>query len=73
MIKVHVAVVCFLSDPTIIDDLIPSPDEVDLIFDHPLKGCLEGELHGKDVDDLVEKGGEWWPHTEDFHVRRLSR
>jgi hypothetical protein len=61
-------VICFVSDYSIIQGLVPSPDEVDRIFTHPLKGCHEGRVWGKDQDELVEIGGEWWPHTEEFYV-----
>ncbi|TYJ56010.1 hypothetical protein B9479_003252 [Cryptococcus floricola] len=62
-----IAVVCFLSDPSLLIHLRPSPDEVDAIFTHPLKGCLTGEVEGKNWEGLSEKGGEWWPYEEEFH------
>nr|XP_019008376.1 uncharacterized protein I206_06935 [Kwoniella pini CBS 10737]OCF47157.1 hypothetical protein I206_06935 [Kwoniella pini CBS 10737] len=60
-------VVCFISDPSLLDDLRPNPDEVDAIFTHPLKGCLTGKLDAKDSAELVDIGGEWWPHEEKYH------
>ncbi|WVO16634.1 hypothetical protein L204_104313 [Cryptococcus depauperatus] len=69
-IKNHIIVipvVCFLSDLTLLTQLHPNPDEVDAIFTHPLKGCHTGTLEGKDTQGLVERGGEWWPHEEEFH------
>ncbi|WRT64673.1 uncharacterized protein IL334_001607 [Kwoniella shivajii] len=60
-------VVCFISSPSIISTLIPNPDEVDAIFTHPLKGVLTGSLDLKDTESLVDIGGEWWPHEEEFH------
>ncbi|OCF77062.1 hypothetical protein I204_02771 [Kwoniella mangroviensis CBS 8886] len=60
-------VVCFISSPSILNDLIPNPDEVDAIFTHPLRGCLTGILDGTDSEGLVEVGGEWWPHEEEYH------
>lgn len=62
------AVVCYLSDSSLIGDLRPNPDEVDAIFSHPLKGCLDGHVSGDDAVGLSDKGGQWWPHEEDFHV-----
>ena len=62
------AVVCFVSDYSIIEQLQSNPDEVDHIFTHPLRGCHQGVLEGKDLEGLVAKGDEWWPHEEDFHV-----
>ncbi|ODO07898.1 hypothetical protein I350_03479 [Cryptococcus amylolentus CBS 6273] len=66
-----IAVVCFLSDPSLLIHLRPSPDEVDAIFTHPLKGCLTGEVEGKNWERLTEKDGEWWPYEEEFHVSCL--
>jgi coenzyme A diphosphatase NUDT7 len=66
------AVVCFVSDPSLIEKLEPYPAEVDAIFTHPLRGVLEGKVDGEDAAGLSEKGGEWWPFEEEFHVR-LSR
>ncbi|WWC86791.1 uncharacterized protein L201_001670 [Kwoniella dendrophila CBS 6074] len=69
-IKNHIVVtpvVCFISSPSILSNLTPSPDEVDAIFTHPLKGCITGILDDKDLKGLVDIGGEWWPHEEEFH------
>jgi coenzyme A diphosphatase NUDT7 len=63
------AVVCFVSDPSLIEKLEPYPAEVDAIFTHPLRGVLEGKVDGEDAAGLSEKGGEWWPFEEEFHVR----
>lgn len=60
---------CFLSDVSLLEHLRPSPDEVDAIFTHPLKGCLTGTVEGKDLEGLAEKGSEWWPYEEEFHVK----
>jgi coenzyme A diphosphatase NUDT7 len=63
------AVVCFVSDPSLIEKLEPYPAEVDAIFTHPLRGVLEGKVDGEDAAGLSAKGGEWWPFEEEFHVR----
>lgn len=66
----HIAVtpiVCFLSDPSIVDDLRASPDEVDYVFTHPLAAVLNGTPGAAYVDRLQPKGGEWWPHEEEYH------
>lgn len=60
-----------MSDPGLIDKLEPCPAEVDAIFSHPLKGVLDGQVEAKDVEGLSERGGEWWPFEEEFHVRLL--
>ncbi|OXG12703.1 hypothetical protein C366_05518 [Cryptococcus neoformans Tu401-1] len=68
--KNHIIViptVCFLSDASLLEHLRPSPEEVDAIFTHPLKGCLTGTVEGTDLEELAEKGSEWWPHREEFH------
>ncbi|WVO23885.1 uncharacterized protein IAS62_005242 [Cryptococcus decagattii] len=62
-----IPVVCFISDVSLLEHLQPSPDEVDAIFTHPLKGCLTGTVEGKDLEGLAEKGREWWPYEEEFH------
>ncbi|KAL7419386.1 hypothetical protein Q5752_006224 [Cryptotrichosporon argae] len=61
---VVIPVVCFLSDPAIIDTLARNPDEVDDIFTHPLRGCLDGEV---DEPGLSTPGGPNWPFEEDQH------
>lgn len=33
--------------------------------------CLTGTVEGTDLDGLAEKGSEWWPHKEEFHVSSL--
>ena len=59
---------CFISDPAILSTLQPSPDEVDYIFTHPLKGCHTGILEGEDAIGMAKEGGVWWPHPEELHV-----
>ena len=67
----RLAVVCFISDVNLIASLQRSPEEVDYIFTHPLKGCHTGTLEGKDLDGLTEKGGKPWPYDEEFYVSPL--
>ena len=59
---------CFISDVDLIASLKRSPEEVDHIFTHPLRGCHQGRLSGKDLEVLAEKAGRWWPYDEDFYV-----
>jgi hypothetical protein len=68
------AVVCLLSDPSLVDTLRANPDEVDYVFTHPLRAVLDGRpaegARGEAVvRGLQPVGGEWWPHEEEFHVR----
>jgi coenzyme A diphosphatase NUDT7 len=58
--------VAFLDDPSILDELRPSPDEVDHIFTHPLEAFLDptrarGEL-------LADSGSEDWPYDVELYV-----
>lgn len=62
------AVVAFIDDPTLVDSLVPNPDEVDCIFDHPLGAVWTGEPEDEVKSGLATHGGEWWPHGEDYHV-----
>ena len=69
------AVVCLLSDPSLVDTLRANPDEVDYVFTHPLRAVLDGRpaegARGEAVvRGLQPVGGEWWPHEEEFHVRQ---
>lgn len=59
-----------ISDWTIIDQLKPNPEEVDYIFSHPLRGVLDGFPSEAYQSKLEIKGGEWWPHEEEYHVSR---
>lgn len=64
------AVVVFISDANILSRLAANPDEVEHIFTHPLRALLdekppEDALMGL---PLSEKGTEWWPFEEDYHV-----
>jgi hypothetical protein len=67
-----VAVVCLISDPTLVDHLRPNPDEVDHVFSHPLEAVLRGQPDASSVDTLAKSGGEWWPHEEEFYVSSLA-
>ena len=56
------------TDPTIIDTLSPpSPDEVSLIFSHPLEAIIDPSLALQ--EPLSEKGGVNWPYQEEIYVR----
>lgn len=59
-----------MADPSVIDQLKPSPDEVDFIFDYPLAAIYTGTLQDPDVGALTPLGGEWWPWAEEqFHTQ----
>jgi hypothetical protein len=68
----RIAIVCFVSDPSIVETLKPHPAEVDAIFTHPLRGCLDGRVGGEDAVGLSERGGQWWPHEEEYHVSLMD-
>lgn len=59
--------VYLISDPQVVQNLIPSPDEVGAIFDVPLEYCLTAVWPG-DMSQLSRKGSEDWPYEEDFYV-----
>jgi len=59
--------VYLISDPQVVQNLIPSPDEVGAIFDVPLEYCLTAVWPG-DMSQLSPKGSEDWPYEEDFYV-----
>ncbi|KAJ8453812.1 hypothetical protein ONZ45_g19559 [Pleurotus djamor] len=58
-------VVAFLSDPSLLDNLKPSEQEVAHIFTHPLEALLDPSLAHS--EPLVEKGHEHWPYETEFH------
>lgn len=45
---------------------MPSPGEVDRIFDHPLEAILDPALAAK--ENLAPKGSEDWIYEEELHV-----
>ena len=59
-------VVALLTDLSILDKLVPSPGEVDKIFDHPLEAVLDPSLAAK--EDLAPKGSADWQYEEDYYV-----
>ena len=62
-------VVALLTDLSVLDKLMPSPGEVDRIFDHPLEAILDPALAAK--EHLATKGSEDWVYEEDYHVGSL--
>jgi len=64
------AVVYLISDHQVVQNLIPSPDEVGAIFDVPLEYCLTAVWPG-DMSQLSSKGSEDWPYEEDFYVSAI--
>ncbi|KAI0749861.1 NUDIX hydrolase domain-like protein [Daedaleopsis nitida] len=58
-------VVSLLTDLSVLDTLVPSPGEVDRIFEHPLEAVLDPPLAAK--ENLAPKGSEDWVYEDDFH------
>jgi hypothetical protein len=53
------AVVYLISNPALLESLVPSPDEVGAIFDIPLEYCLTAVWPGDD-----------WPYEDEYYVSR---
>lgn len=62
--------VALLTEPSIIESFVPSPGEVDRIFNHPLEAILDPSLASK--EELSPKGSTDWPYEEELYVRRVS-
>jgi hypothetical protein len=62
------AVVAFISDPALVTTLRPNPDEVECIFDHPLKAIHTGIVEGELAENLNLSDTNWWPGPTEFHV-----
>ncbi|KAI0329275.1 hypothetical protein GY45DRAFT_1354623 [Cubamyces sp. BRFM 1775] len=58
-------VVALLTDISIMDSFVPSPGEVDRIFDHPLEAILDPSLASK--ENLAPKGSTDWPYEDDLY------
>jgi coenzyme A diphosphatase NUDT7 len=59
-------VVVFLSDPSVLDQLKPSPAEVERIFTHPLLAFLDVNVARH--EPLVALGSEDWPYEVELYV-----
>lgn len=59
-------VVALLTNLSVLDNLVASKGEVDVIFDHPLEALLEPTLSAQ--ENLVEINSELWPSGEQFYV-----
>jgi len=57
--------IALLSDPSVLDALVPSQDEVDLIFDHPVKAFLDPTIVAG--ENLAPIGSEQWEWESEFH------
>ena len=55
-----------LTDPSVLDTLVPCQDEVDLIFDHPLKAFLDPTIVAG--EKLAPIGSEHWAWASELHV-----
>ena len=65
-------IVGLLTDPSVISTLVPCRDEVDLIFDHPVKAFLDPSIIVG--ENLVPIGSEQWKWPSELHVwRHLTR
>jgi len=65
-------IVCFLSDASIVDNLVASESEVERMFEHPLEAILnpsilQEELGADSRSLLAQKGSEDWPYEDEFH------
>ena len=58
--------VALLTDPSVLNTLVPCQDEVDLIFDHPLKAFLDPTIVAK--ENLAPMGSEQWVWESEVHV-----
>ncbi|PIL29863.1 hypothetical protein GSI_08070 [Ganoderma sinense ZZ0214-1] len=58
-------VIALLTDLSVLEKLVPSPGEVDRIFDHPLEAILDPALVAN--EDLAPKGSEDWIYEEELH------
>ncbi|KAH8090769.1 NUDIX hydrolase domain-like protein [Filobasidium floriforme] len=61
-------VVYLISNPALLESLVPSPDEVGAIFDIPLEYCLTAVWPG-DRSLLSKKGSDDWPYEDDYYAR----
>jgi peroxisomal coenzyme A diphosphatase NUDT7 len=59
-------VVALLTDLDILNNLIPSEGEVDVIFDHPLEAILDPSLSVQ--EKLVGLNSELWPYDAELYV-----
>jgi coenzyme A diphosphatase NUDT7 len=60
--------IALLRDPSVLDTLVPSPAEVDLIFDHPVKAFLDPTIASG--EHLAPMGSEQWVWESELHVRQ---
>ncbi|KZP00649.1 hypothetical protein CALVIDRAFT_544186 [Calocera viscosa TUFC12733] len=57
--------VSLLTDPSLLDTLVPNAGEVEWCFYHPLEAMLYPEIIAN--EQLAKKGGEDWPYEEELH------
>ena len=58
--------VALLTDPSVLEALVPSQDEVDLIFDHPVQAFQNPTIVAG--ENLAPIGSEQWPWESELHV-----
>ena len=65
-------IVGLLTDPSVLNTLVPCKDEVDLIFDHPVEAFLDPTIVAG--EDLAPIGSEQWRWESELYVcQRLFR
>jgi len=60
-------IIGMLADPSVLNTLVPSQDEVDLIFDHPVKAFLDPIVVAG--ENLAPMGSEQWMWASELYVR----
>ena len=58
--------IALLTDPSVLDTLVPSQAEVDLIFNHPVEAFLDPTIVSG--EDLAPIGSERWRWKSELHV-----
>ncbi|KZT41280.1 hypothetical protein SISSUDRAFT_1069955 [Sistotremastrum suecicum HHB10207 ss-3] len=60
-------IVAVLTDPGLLEHLVPQESEVDCIFSHPLYALLDPSIMSQSKQPLAELGGPDWPYETEFH------
>lgn len=62
--------IALLTDPVVLEGLVPGQGEVDLIFDHPVKAFLDPTVVAG--ENLAPIGSEQWRWESELHVRQRT-